>query len=364
MSRSEVNSEVQVARPGQAFPFSSPTTPPHPHISQWCRFTVPERLPLQPFRQDRLNRLPLPPSIMATSKVATMTGTGNFGTLPHHQMDRRSGDIDPFQKIQQLEKSLIFVRENHAFMLKGLHEEISELKQKNRELLFELVTGIQAIPKDLSENPERDLPEDQQEKVEKLEKEVRKLRGALKDAIKANSSLSNQLQDIRREQYNKYSSRGQVYSQTANEPTVEEERPTHSPCGPSPQMEEYSDTLRQIQRASMHGKRDDRRHHHGESKQDWSDNYSRNGYHHHRHHHHRNQSQKSPQQHQPRLPRLPLRNQQNYSHPQYEIQYRQRSTNSLPALKPLVPVVEHGFDKPRKQRGPRPPKMADQVING
>lgn len=131
MSRSEGKSEVQVSRPGQAFPFSSPATPPHPHISQWCRFTVPERLPLQPFRQDRLNRLPLPPSVaMATSKVATLSGAGSFPSL---QLEKqRGGGVDPLQKIQQLEKSLVFVRENHAFMLKGLHDEVAELKQKNR----------------------------------------------------------------------------------------------------------------------------------------------------------------------------------------------------------------------------------------
>ena len=131
MSR-EGKAEVQVTRPGHAFPFGSATAPPYPHINQWCRFSVPERLPLKPFRQDRLQRLPLPPSIMATSKVVSNTGAGAMQTsvVP----EKRTGDIDPFQKIQQLEKNLAFVQENHAIMLKDLHEEIADLKQKNRGL--------------------------------------------------------------------------------------------------------------------------------------------------------------------------------------------------------------------------------------
>ncbi|GFW33670.1 CCDC92 domain-containing protein [Trichonephila clavipes] len=372
MSHSEGKAEVQVPRPGVAFPFVSiAATPPHPHISQWCRFSIPERLPLKPFRQDRLTRLPLPPAVMATSKVSSTAGAGNL-TTPSVPTEKYDGDVDPFQKIQQLEKNLAFVRENHAFMLKGLHEEIAELKQKNRELLFEIITGMPPVPKDVTDEPEdRDSPEEKQDKIEKLEKEIRKLRGALKDAMKANSSLSNQLQELKRDQYGKHSSRKKVYTQTPSDSAIDDEHLSHSPCGPSPQMDEYSDTLRQIQRATNHrsGRRDDRRHRNDEGRNDWSDTYVRNnnGYqhHHHRHHHHRNQPQKSPQQHQeqPRLPRLPLRNQQNYSHHQFELQFR-RSTNALPALKPLLPVVDHRLDKPRKSRGPRPPKIADQVTNG
>lgn len=129
MSR-EGKAEVQVTRPGHAFPFGSATAPPHPHINQWCRFSIPERLPLKPFRQDRFTRLPLPPSIMATCKVTANTGAGVLHTSVI--TEKRTGDIDPFQKIQQLEKSLAFVQENHAIMLKGLHEEIFDLKQRNR----------------------------------------------------------------------------------------------------------------------------------------------------------------------------------------------------------------------------------------
>lgn len=43
-----------------------------------------------------------------------------------------------------------------------------------------------------------DVSEEQKDKIEKLEKEIRKLRGALKDAMKTNSSLTIQLQQLRR----------------------------------------------------------------------------------------------------------------------------------------------------------------------
>ncbi|XP_035207909.1 la-related protein 6B-like, partial [Stegodyphus dumicola] len=242
------------------------------------------------------------------------------------------------------------------------------------ELLFELVTGMPALPKECVEkNVEKDTSEEQKDKIEKLEKEIRRLRGALKDAMKTNSSLSNQLQQLKREQYSR-SSRNKGFSRTPSDSTVDDMHRMHSPSGPSPQMEEYADTLRQIQRAATHrsGKREERRNRNNEGNGEWNDGYIRNGngyqqHHHRHHHHHHHQAQKSPQQRQqqPRLPRLPLRNQQNYSHQQYEVQYRQRSSNTLPALKqPLVPVVDHRLDKPRKSRGPRPTKIADQVTNG
>ncbi|XP_015912108.1 uncharacterized protein [Parasteatoda tepidariorum] len=364
MSHSEGKAEVQVTHPGLAFPFATAAIPPHPHINQWCRFSIPERLPLKPFRQDRFNRLPLPPSIMATSKVVS-----NSGAAPQQTVLNEKRGVDPFLKIQQLEKSLAFVQENHAIMLKSLHEEIEDLKLKNRELLFELVTGVPALPKEVSDKEKETSDEQHTEAVEKLEKEIRKLRSALRDAAKVNSSLSNQVQDLKRDQYSKHVSRNKNYNKTPPDSAIDDGQQIHSPNGSSPQMEDYSDTLRQIQRASNHrnGKREDRRNRHDDCKLDWSDSYVRNGNgyrHHHNYHHH--QPQKSPrQQHQPRLPRLPLRNQQNYSHQQYEIQYHQRSSNTLPALKqPLVPVVDHRLDKSRKSRGPRlPPPKIDQVTN-
>ncbi|XP_054715061.1 uncharacterized protein LOC129224601 [Uloborus diversus] len=366
MSHSEGKAEVQVTRPGHAFPFSPATAPPHPHINQWCRFSVPERLPLKPFRQDRLARLPLPASLMANSKVANSAGTSVFPTTMLNT--KHSREMDPFQKIQQLEKNLAFVRENHAAMLKGLHEEISDLKQKNRELIFEIVTGLPALPKEESpKNCEKDISEEQKDKIEKLEKEIRKLRVALKDAMKTNSSLTNQLHQLKREKYSR-SSHVKGSSKTPPDSAIDDGQ--QSPRGPSPQMEEYTDTLRQIQRAATHhsGKHGDRRHRSDNVKNEWSDAYIRNGngYQHNRHnHHHHHQKSFQQSQQQPRLPRLPLHNQQNYQHQQYEIQYRQRNSSSLPALKqPLVPVVDQRFDKPRKNRGPRAAKFADQVING
>ncbi|GIY91830.1 CCDC92 domain-containing protein [Caerostris extrusa] len=203
MSHSEGKAEIQVSHPGQAFPFASLAVPPHPHINQWCRFSIPERLPLKPFRQDRLAPLPLPPAVMATSKVTSTTGAGNLSSSTS-VTEQHNGDIDPFQKIQQLEKNLAF-------------------------LLFEIVTGVPLLPKDISEEHEnRDSSEEKQDKIEKLEKEVRKLRSALKDAMKANSSLSNQLQELNREQYSRHSSHRKVDAETPSDSAIDDEQPGHS----------------------------------------------------------------------------------------------------------------------------------------
>lgn len=362
MSGTEGKSEVQLTRPGPGtiFPFGSATAPPHPHITQWCRFAVSERLPLQPFRQDRLIRLPLPPSVMASS---SKTAPPAPSVMPTIQDKSLSVDIDPFQKIQQLEKNLAFVQESHAYVLHSLHEEVSDLKQKNRELIFQLVTGFPSRPpQDVEKAKEKGIPPEAKEKIEKLEKEVRKLRSALKEALKVNNSLTNQLQMIKRERYAS-SSGSRCYSRTPPDSSGGDGHRTRTPNGPSPQMEDYSDTLRQIQRAAGHrsGKSSDSRHS-DRMNGDWSGNYVENirGYHHHHHH-----QQQQHQHQQPRLPRLPLRNQQqNYSHHQYEIQYRQRNGSTLPALKqPLIPVVEHRSDKPRKSRGSQRAKVLDHVSN-
>lgn len=55
-----------------------------------------------------------------------------------------------------------------------------------------------------------------------------------------------------REQYSKPTSRNKGYSKTPPDSAIDDGRQLHSPSGPSPQMDEYSDTLRQIQRAASH----------------------------------------------------------------------------------------------------------------
>lgn len=56
-----------------------------------------------------------------------------------------------------------------------------------------------------------------------------------------------------REQYHsKPTSRNHGYSKTPPDSAIDDGRHLHSPSGPSPQIDEYSDTLRQIQRAANH----------------------------------------------------------------------------------------------------------------
>ena len=57
---------------------------------------------------------------------------------------------------------------------------------------------------------------------------------------------------FREQHYSKPNSRNHGYSKTPPDSAIDDGRHLHSPSGPSPQIDEYADTLRQIQRAANH----------------------------------------------------------------------------------------------------------------
>ncbi|XP_043246327.1 serine/arginine-rich splicing factor SR45-like isoform X2 [Amphibalanus amphitrite] len=61
------------------------------------------------------------------------------------------------RRIQQLEKSILFMREHHEKIVSALHEEIEELKRKNKELNYRLVMSPASLPAHLL-SPEEDQP--------------------------------------------------------------------------------------------------------------------------------------------------------------------------------------------------------------
>ncbi|XP_023236580.1 uncharacterized protein LOC111635745 [Centruroides sculpturatus] len=206
-------------------------------FQQWSHVSDVDHYP-KPLKCDRLQRLP-PPRSLSTSR--------SFPPLSSTASETRDLGMDPVQKVQQLERNLAFVKENHAIVLDSLHKEVEELKKKNRELLFQLVIGIPAEKanqeKEKPSTPE--VPPEIQQKIDRLEKEIKKLRSALKESLKTNTCLTNQLEFLKR----------------------------------------------------------------------------------------------------------------------YDIPYKERSSNNLPALKqPLFPLMERG-DKPRKPRGPHRPRVSDNISN-
>lgn len=342
MSSAERKSDVQgpslLTSPCLTLPFGCSTAGT---FQQWSHISDIDHFP-KPLKCDRLQRLPPPRSLSTSRSFPPLSSTPETCDL----------GMDPVQKVQQLERNLAFVKENHAIVLESLHKEVEELKKKNRELLFQLVIGIPAEKtnqeKEKSSTPE--VPPEVQQKIDRLEKEIKKLRSALKESLKTNTCLTNQLEFLKREHYLSSGSGGYPRSSPAvmsADNSLEGRQRAPTPSGPSPRIDEYSETLRQIQRATGRP-RNGRPGNEGRNGE-WS-GYSENrrGYCNH---------------HQGRLPRLPLRNHQNVTQQQYDIPYKERSSNNLPALKqPLFPLMERG-DKPRKPRGPHRPRVSDNISN-
>lgn len=106
---------------------------------------------------------------------------------------------DPLLRVAQLEQNIRFLQEQHQQMLSGLHQEIDSLRQKNRELQFQLVfsTGqIASSPTSSSEEESKDRILSPKEvnvtplQVELLEREVGELKITLNDVNTKNAYLS------------------------------------------------------------------------------------------------------------------------------------------------------------------------------
>ncbi|GFR90643.1 coiled-coil domain-containing protein 74A [Elysia marginata] len=53
-------------------------------------------------------------------------------------------EMNPAQRIQYLERSLLFLRQQHSDVLHSLHEEVMGLKKENKELQFKIVMSQKA----------------------------------------------------------------------------------------------------------------------------------------------------------------------------------------------------------------------------
>ncbi|XP_030764506.1 myb-like protein Z isoform X2 [Sitophilus oryzae] len=106
-------------------------------------------------------------------------------------------------RISQLEQNIRFLQEQHQLMLAGLHGEIEKLKQRNKELQFQLVFGKGPIP---SSSPSPSSPEEDSKhklytspkvitnttplQVELLEKELGELKIQMQELDTRNVYLS------------------------------------------------------------------------------------------------------------------------------------------------------------------------------
>ncbi|XP_064650782.1 coiled-coil domain-containing protein 74B-like isoform X1 [Lineus longissimus] len=115
--------------------------PPLPNqLPQWSRVSKLDksRYP-KPFLKDRLN--PLPPTHDGVKFSDTLDNQSDDNSL-----ESNPEDMNPSQRIQHLEKSIHFLRQQHFEILSSLHEEIDALKKENKELQFKIIMKQNSMP--------------------------------------------------------------------------------------------------------------------------------------------------------------------------------------------------------------------------
>eukprot|EP00090_Calanus_glacialis_P045574 TRINITY_DN8550_c0_g1_i1.p1 TRINITY_DN8550_c0_g1~~TRINITY_DN8550_c0_g1_i1.p1 ORF type:complete len:330 (-),score=83.00 TRINITY_DN8550_c0_g1_i1:147-1136(-) len=102
-------------------------------------------------------------------------------------------DTNSQKRVHCLEKNLSMLKEQHAAMLADLHNEIETIKNKNRELQFQLLLGTSPHPPATSEQPDRvaQITEISPVEAEILGNEIKELQSTLHEARSRNVYLAN-----------------------------------------------------------------------------------------------------------------------------------------------------------------------------
>lgn len=115
-------------------------------------------------------------------------------------------ELNPSQRIQYLERSIIFLKQQHTEVLRSLHEEIEGLKKENKDLQFKLVmsqreqqqkqeTGNASASSKHSKNGKDTRGLEKEEKLDELkiiflEEEIKELKHALRESRNRNTYLT------------------------------------------------------------------------------------------------------------------------------------------------------------------------------
>ncbi|XP_073956702.1 uncharacterized protein isoform X2 [Choristoneura fumiferana] len=93
---------------------------------------------------------------------------------------------DAVARVAHLEHSVRFLQEQHRLMLGGLHNEIEALRERNRDLQFQLIFNKESSPKNTSpaseENADNTEEENLKREVSRLEREAAAARGEARAA--------------------------------------------------------------------------------------------------------------------------------------------------------------------------------------
>ncbi|XP_035691943.1 uncharacterized protein LOC118426556 isoform X1 [Branchiostoma floridae] len=176
---------------------------------QWSRVgTLDKARYPRPFLRDRLQTLP-PPGSQHDDRGDRQGSAGRVQFSPESTDSDLfgTGDMDANSRVQHLQKSMNFLKQQHGDVLKSLHDEIEGLKRENKDLHFKLIMSKGLSPKKASIVPELSSvssTEDQssttkEDKLDELktlflEEEIRDLKYALREARSRNQYLTQIIQ--------------------------------------------------------------------------------------------------------------------------------------------------------------------------
>ncbi|XP_060564743.1 uncharacterized protein LOC132723954 isoform X3 [Ruditapes philippinarum] len=179
--------------------------PPLGTLPQWSRVNTLNRGSYpKPFTKDKLMQ-----------PVADKVGDEDDRTVD-------LSELNPAQRIHHLERSIMFLKQQHAEVLKSLHEEIDSLKKENKDLQFKIVmsqkqqqqqhtpqhhhAGGSASSRRSRTGKDRLLEKEDkldELKIIFLEEEIKELKHALREARNRNSYLTQvieQNEDVKKKQ--------------------------------------------------------------------------------------------------------------------------------------------------------------------
>ncbi|XP_059171894.1 uncharacterized protein LOC131952964 [Physella acuta] len=109
--------------------------------------------------------------------------------------DATGSDLNPTQRIEYLERSLLFLRQQHAELLHSLHQEVEALKKENKDLQFKIVMSQKPLTTDTEGGTDKTSSGKTEEmKIIFLEEAIKELKNALQESRKKNQYLTQLLQ--------------------------------------------------------------------------------------------------------------------------------------------------------------------------
>ncbi|KAI5639105.1 hypothetical protein NE865_08305 [Phthorimaea operculella] len=132
---------------------------------------------------------------------------------------------DANARIAHLEHSVRFLQEQHRLMLSGLHAEIEALRERNRDLQFQLIFNKESSPKASppaqEENAETSEEANLKKEVTRLEREAAAARGEAR-AAEARALQLQRLVDAQAEKLRELELKTNTVSQTSEQASLED----------------------------------------------------------------------------------------------------------------------------------------------